>query len=261
MKVLFLYAVMFFSSFIICLSKERFDFYFLLLILVIIFVTITFKSRGSLSYSLIPLVYLSIIRGLNYKKIAKLLLLSIIFVLLIVVLKSYRWLSSGSFTLIDMFDLSLDIFKLLFVSGDFSIVKYYFSSISYCMNNACYDWSIVDKLLVSRFIGDLVITPAYALWNILQGTPNVGGSLHLLSYGASFFDGAWLGGLYFIFLSFVRMFSIAFLEGAYRIFCIGPLLYFSLFFSRGSVYNAIPVVILSLGLVFLLSILIRRNNK
>lgn len=254
-----MYAIMFMSSFLYLFYEKKSPSLWLAVIGCLFFL-IVFKSRGALAYVIVPFIFIYIIKGINFKKLAFLFMTSIVLLMLVIFIKSYRWLSNdGGGDFLQLMDTAFYIFSVLLTKGELALINNFYGAYIVCENSPmhCYNWTLIDKLLIARFTDEPTLNAAYVIWNLIEGNPNVGGSLHSLSYGVSFFDGKWFGVIYFFFLSFFRVQVFYLMKNTYSLMFLGPVIYFTLFFSRGSMYNAIMPLIAC----FIIYFIVRFVNK
>jgi len=262
-----MYSMMFMSSFLYLFYIKKSRLLWLVVISCVFFLVV-FKSRGALAYVVIPLMFIYIAKGIDLKKMAYLIAIAIFLLLLVVVIKSFRWISNdGGGGVIQILDTSLYIFSVLFTKGELALINNFYDVYETCgaSQSFCYNWTVINKFFVARFTGEPTLNAAYLIWNFIKGTYNVGGSLHSLSYGVAFFDGGWLGVIYFIFLAFLRMLIFILMKNKYSLMFLGPVLYFTLFFSRGSLYNSLmPLVVcfmFFLIMIFFQALFLKIANK
>jgi hypothetical protein len=217
-----------------------------------------FKSRGSIAYMIMPVVFYLFIRMGGLKKYLYLVFSGAVLLALVILIKAYRWSSGdGSLNIDAFYDFIGYHYSILFSQGDLALIVYSKSAFEMCMigYENCGGWSEFNKFihLIFPFAGEVKST-AYLIWDYVIGASEIRGSLHALSYGIAFLDGSWFGVLYFAFLAFIRQSVLIMITRYHSIFIIGPSIYFALFFSRGSVYNGfIPlffVLVISFFLVF-----------
>lgn len=233
--------------------KSKSKIYVFIIFLIFSFQILVFKSRGSFSYIVMPFVFFMVSRGISFKVIFKLFSIVTVLFFCIIILKSYRWASnSGGANLSILIDGFFYIFSVLFTKGELSLINHAFFVFDLCSGDdyICNQATTVDKLIASRFFDYSVSGAAYQIWDLITHQYGVGGSLHSLSYGVAFFDLKYYGVLYFLALSFMRLLTSYILTINYGLLIIGPLMYFCLFFSRGSVYNSIVPFLISVFLFF-----------
>jgi len=144
--------------------------------------------------------------------------------------------------------------------GDLSIVSVFLNVIDDCATASyCGNWSFATKLFSTMGIvggGDKTIE--YTLYDHYIGS-GMGGSLHPTCFGFAYADGGGFWGIFFfLFLAMLRV-SIqkSLLSTPRNLAYLGFVMYFVVFFSRGSVYNSFILVLFA----FLCEILIQLSEK
>lgn len=114
-------------------------------------------------------------------------------------------------------------------------------------------WLLIVKFF-GRFLGyDGSRTIEYVLWDNYYAA-GINGSLHPTGYGYFFADaGGFVGAIFFILLAFLRLFVQRLMIGVNPVAYLGFVMYFVLFFSRGSVYNGTMILLVGVTLGFLLN--------
>ena len=235
--------------------------------LVLVFISILmFKSRGSLGFYFLPLAYLWIIRKpFTFRRFVVATTVGAITWLLVQVVKAYRWSSSGGdFDLVQFFGALSYNFQIMFTKGDLSLHRYSIAAFEACKERyfSCGEWSLIDKLIVSRFNGEEGISASYWIANYLNRNPD--GELlsyHPISYGVAFFDGQWLGFLYFLFLTLFNLAISVASHTKYYFLVLGGASYLALFVARGSVYNSFMVFVFCLFFMSIVYLLAFNSSK
>lgn len=253
LQIIYAYSIMYLVGFWY-FYKSKSKVYTFLIILILLFQILVFKSRGSFAYIVMPFVFFSICRGLNFKALIWLALISVSLLSLVIMLKSYRWASNSGAVDVELLSSGfMYIMSVLFTKGELALINHSFFVYEICTGNSpiCGQATLIDKLFASRISDYNVEGAAYQIWDRVTGQIGVGGSLHSLSYGVAFFDLKYLGVFYFVALALLRALISFILPVSYGLLVIGPLMYFCLFFSRGSVYNSLVPLVVSL-IIFML---------
>lgn len=151
-------------------------------------------------------------------------------------------------------------------SGDLSIASYFINVVADCSPAlSCGDWTLLTKALSKLGIVDFAgSTIEYRLYDYYVES-GVNGSLHPTGYGFAYADGGrFWGALYFPLLALLRL-SIhrVLLHSRRNYIYMGFIMYFVMFFSRGSVYNSLAL----LAVAFAIELIFRgcdaslRRNK
>ncbi len=248
---------------IIYAIKNKKKFLIFLIVFVFLLVSLYFRSRSILVLMCLPAGYY-IVRFTNFG-IVKVLLLGGGAFLLSSVLKVIRYqgeLKEG-LNVSNWGGAFMDVIKSLFASGDFSIVKVFLQMIPDCKTSSwCGTYSFVSKFFSNFGLSPETRTIEYTLYdNYVES--GVGGSLHPTGYGFSYGDaGGYLGVLFFVGLAIFRIFINRFLMNSERNYAyLGYVMYFTLFFSRGSVYNSFMLLGVALFMEALISTAKRMNQR
>lgn len=222
---------------------------------VLILVSLYFRSRSMLVLFCLPAGYYL----LMFTKSGgfKLFIMGLIAFFLSVFLKVIRYQGElrDGLNLSNWNDSFYYIMNEQFSSGDFSISKVFLSIIEDCSAQSwCGSFSFFAKFLSNFGLFSKERTVEYQLYDYYV-TSGVGGSLHPTSYGFSYADfGGFLGAMFFLLLALYRVLVDKFLMGSPRNFAyVGFVMYFVLFFSRGSVYNGFMLLSVALLFEFLVS--------
>lgn len=218
--------------------------------LIFLMVALYFRSRSILVLLCLPVGYYFLM--FTKSGGVKIFLLGVIAFFLSVILKVVRYQGE----LRDGLDFSQwgESFRYVmseqFASGDFSISKVFLSVIQDCSVQAwCGSMSFFNKVASNLGLYPKENTIEYELYDFYVQS-GVGGSLHPTGYGFSYADFGGFGGvILFLLLAFYRAIIHKVLMGSNRNFAyLGFIMYFVLFFSRGSVYNSF--MLLSLAAIF-----------
>ncbi|MGE8545544.1 MAG: O-antigen polymerase [Acinetobacter johnsonii] len=220
------------------------------IISIFLIILLYFRSRSIIGLFFLPLFFYILFFDKS-KRYLLLIFVPFIFILSQLV-KAIRYQGSLSNSLEGggVKDSFSEILAKNFTSGDLSIVSVFFQVIEECnistwCGNFTFFQKIFSKFYFWKFDGKTI---EYELYDSFV-TSGVGGSLHPTSYGYSYADaGGFIGVIYFIVLFFSRFLIHRFLLTSHLNYLyFGFIMYFVLFFSRGSVYN---------GFVFLVVVML-----
>lgn len=221
----------------------------LLILFVFMLVLLYFRSRSILIYMFLPIGYYLIFfnkRGLIWSFIMG---CGVYCIAQIVKIIRYQGTLMQGLNLTNWSSTAGQVALENISKGDLSIASVFLFAIEDCAKSTywCGDWSIPGKLL-SKFgiITGVQKTIEYNLYDFYIGT-EVGGSLHPTCFGVAYADGgAYWGIAYFIFLALLRVSIDKVLLPSYNnLIYMGFIMDFVVFFSRGSVYNALILLMVA----------------
>lgn len=256
----YLYIFIFVSSYslYILYSNKRMFFVYLM---VAILTMLLAKSRGALGYVVIPFVYYYFINKFTFMRMIALFFGSFFLFFLVVAMKAYRWAVAGG-----SFDLEHFLWVIgyqlggAFEIGDLSIIRWSKAAFEMCSASdiSCGSFTEIKKLFTSFvFSSEKDLSSSYLIWNYVMGESDIRGSLHALSYGIAYLDGYWFGFIYFFLLALLRHVVLIQITKMNFVLLLAPSLYFVLFFSRGSVFNGLVPLLMSVFICWLFSIYVR----
>ena len=214
---------------------------------VFIIIALYFRSRSMLVMLLLPIGYYFLFSARH--GLIKLTILGIIAFIASQILKIIRYQGSlrDGLNIFNWGDTSEYVMSNSLESGDLSIVRVFLQITEDCGTKLiCGEWSLIIKYLSKiNLVDPIKSTFEYYLYDTYIES-GVNGSLHPTAYGFAYGDGGqYFGVIYFFMLPFLRLFILKILiETNRNLFYIGFVMYFILYFSRGSVYNALTLLLI-----------------
>lgn len=223
-----------------------------------------YKSRSIIILALLPLIYYLIFFTKKKKYKIGVLIVGPLILIGSQLLRSLR--HQGSLLNFDSDRLFVDFYSSIsniFIEGDFAVINVYFNIIRDCDSaHWCGDFTLIQSLLglLTQLQGTKTLEYYLYDYYIAAG---FNGSLHPTFLGFLYGDtGGFIGCTFFMFLGFLRSYISKFiLDTSYFFLFIGFVMYFSLFFTRGSVYNSLVFLLMSIAIVSILNIWESRKVK
>lgn len=227
-----------------------------------ILITLFYKSRSIIILSLLPLIYYLIFYVSQKKYKVIVFLIGPLILIFSQLLRALRY--QGGLSNFDSNKLWSDFsnnLQKLFTEGDFAVINVYFNIIRDCdYVDWCGKYTLLNSLSSLAFSFQGVKTLEYYLYDYYVSA-GINGSLHPTSFGFLYGDaGGYLGCFFFIFLGLIRSYITVFIiDSKYFFIFNGFVMYFVLFFSRGSIYNSLIFLLISISIVSILNTIDNRK--
>lgn len=225
--------------------KNQKKFLTVAIIIVFILIALYFRSRSMLVMLLLPIGYHLLFS--SRKGPIKLLLLGVAAYFASQIIKIIRYQGSlrDGLNIYNWGETTEYVLSNSLASGDLSIVRVFLQITQDCGTRLiCGEWTLIEKYLSKIYLAPSVnSTFEYYLYDVYIES-GVNGSLHPTAYGFAYGDGGqYFGLIYFLLLPLLRLFLHEILIKSSRsLFYIGFVMYFILYFSRGSVYNSLTLL-------------------